>query len=200
MLYEVYRFLSKTHRFVLLVLAVVLIFGCNQKGDNETSKDSVKLDVPLNEVLPKITLILPEETDSDENPIEITVGSTYSGTGEYGIGGGETAKYQYTLFDQHTVEGNKYIYTVVSYNLGGSGTFYYLTAVDKKTLKSVHQVLLGDRVEIVRVNITVAVTGLVSVVYMNRESGTSMSEKPDKQIEKHFQITENQFHEKSVAK
>ena len=72
--------------------------------------DFVKLDEPLKDILPKITLIAPEEKNKDGNPLEVTVGSEFSGEGNYSIGGSETHKFQYTFLNQHAVEGNKYIY------------------------------------------------------------------------------------------
>ena len=93
--------------FLLLVVALVVGYKQNKSGD------FVKLDEPLKDILPKIMLIAPEEKNKDGNPLEITVGSEFSGEGNYSIGGSETHKFQYTFLNQHAVEGNKYIYAVV---------------------------------------------------------------------------------------
>jgi len=178
------RHILKTFIFILISCVVVLIYGCNQNR----SKDFIKLDAPLRDVLPKITLVVPEEESKDGKPLEITVGSTFGGEGEYTIGAGETHKFTYTFHKKHVIEVNKYIYAVVSYNWGGTGTFYYLTAVDKTTLKGNQQFLLGDRVKIKNLAMTKRPMGFVSLNYMGREPGTSMSEKPDKAIEQHFTI------------
>lgn len=174
----------KVFTLVLISLMIVLIYGCIQNR----SKDFIKLDAPLRDVLPKITLVVPEEESKDGKPLEITVGSTFSGEGEYTVGAGETHKFTYTFHKKHVLEVNKYIYAVVSYNWGGTGTFYYLTAVDKTTLKGNQQFLLGDRVKIKNLAMTKRPMGFVSLNYMGREPGTSMSEKPDKAIEQHFTI------------
>ncbi|MDE0315254.1 MAG: hypothetical protein OXM61_10160 [Candidatus Poribacteria bacterium] len=175
----------KVFTLVLISLMIVLIYGCIQNR----SKDFIKLDAPLRDVLPKITLVVPEEESKDGKPLEITVGSTFSGEGEYTVGAGETHKFTYTFYKKHVVEANKYIFVVVSYNWGGTGTFYYLTAVEKTTFKGAQAFLLGDRVEIKKVYMFKPYRGdYVTVNYKGRESGTSMSEKPDKAIEQHFTI------------
>ena len=74
------------------------------------------------------------------------------------------------------MEGNRYVFTVVSYNLGGSGTFYYLTAIDKSTLKSVSEVLLGDRVQISSLEVSKPKSDTVKITYKDRELGTAFTE------------------------
>ena len=169
---------------VIILLSLIVIYGCNQTQ----SEDFVKLDAPLEEVLPKLTLVTPDEVDENGKPTEFTVGDAYSGTEEFSLGNGESHKFQYNFFKQHVVEGNRYIFAVVSYNWGGSGTFYYLSAIDKTTLKNVHSVLLGDRIGISSVSLTDRHTDNVSIIYMDRESGTSMSENPDKRVNRGFSM------------
>ncbi|MDE0484078.1 MAG: hypothetical protein OXI67_15985 [Candidatus Poribacteria bacterium] len=182
--HQISRYFLKTFILILISYLIVLVYGCNQNR----SKDFIKLDASLRDVLPKITLIVPEEKGKDGKPLEITVGSTFSGEGEYTVGAGETQKFTYTFHKKHVLEGNKYIYAVVSYNWGGTGTFYYLTAINKITLKGDQEFLLGDRVRIKNLAMTKRPMGFVSLNYMGREPGTSMSEKPDKAIEQHFTI------------
>ncbi|MCY4402342.1 MAG: hypothetical protein OXD54_07195 [Candidatus Poribacteria bacterium] len=182
MLYQVSQqichILSKQHKYMLILLTIVLICGCNQRR----GEGFVKLDAPLRNVLSKIILVVPDQVNEKGEPIEITVGNAYSGKGEYYIGDNQTHEFQYTFHNKHVVEGNKNIYAVVSYNWGGSGTFYYLTAVNKTTLKGDKVLFLGDRVEIKKLSMSKRPMGFVSINYMGRESGTSMSEKPDKLI------------------
>ncbi len=182
----------KVFTLVLISLMIVLIYGCIQNR----SKDFIKLDAPLRDVLPKITLVVPEEESKDGKPLEITVGSTFSGEGEYTVGAGETHKFTYTFHKKHVVEANKYIFVVVSYNWGGTGTFYYLTAVEKTTFKGAQAFLLGDRVKIKNVAKFKPFGGdAVTINYEGRESGTSMSGKPDKLIEKYFSMERGQLEE-----
>lgn len=190
-LYQRFQKFSKVSAYLLILCAVSLILGCHQNR----SKGFVKLDVPLKEVLPKVTLVVPEEEDENGQPIEIIVGDAFSGKGEYSIGNGETHEFQYNFYKQHVAEGPRYIFAVVSYNWGGSGTFYYLTAIDKTTLKGDKEYLLGDRIEIKKLTIAKrpVTSDIVSMTYMVRESGTSMSEKPDKLIETDFMLLDGKL-------
>ena len=174
--------LLTTLGLLLVLFAAVLISSCNQNPEG----DSVKLDAALEDVLPKIVLVVPDEQDKDGKPLEITVGGNFKGKAEYLISGGETHGLEYRLLNEHVVEGNKFVFTVVSYNLGGSGTFYYLTAIDKSTLKSVDEVLLGDRVKISSLALETPKTDTVTINYIDRESGTAFTESPDKNETKHF--------------
>ncbi len=183
--HQISRNILKTFILILISCVVVLIYGCDQNR----GRNFVKLNAPLRDVLSKITLVVPEEKGKGGKPLEITVGSRFSGEGEYTVGAGEAHKFTYTFHKKHVVEANEYIYAVVSYNWGGTGTFYYLMAVEKTTLKGVQSFLLGDRVEIKNVSMFKPYRGdYVTVNYKGRESGTSMSEKPDKAIEQHFTI------------
>ena len=198
--HQIFRNSLKIHQLLLILLAVVIIFGCNQNRDKETTKDSDKTDgdTSLEDVLPKITLIAPGDyQNKDGQPLEIVVGNAYSGNGEYLLEEGETHGFSYTFFKQHAVEGKKFIFTVAAYNWGGSGTFHYLTAVDKTTLKSVSQVLLGDRVKVESIALTAPNTDTVSINYMDRETGTDMASDPDKAIEKHFKMDREELKEVS---
>ncbi len=198
MAHQIFRNSLKMHQLLLILLAVVVIFGCNQNRDKETTKDSDKTDgdTSLEDVLPKITLIAPEDyQNKDGQPLEIVVGNAYSGKGEYLLEEGETHGFSYTFFKQHAVEGEKYIFAVAAYNWGGSGTFHYLTTVDKTTLKSVNEVLLGDRVKVESIALTAPNTDTVSINYMDRETGTAMASDPDRAIEKHFKMDQGQLEE-----
>lgn len=185
------EYFTMAYKCLSILFAVSLIFGCNPNH----SGDFVKLDAPLKEVLPKLTLEVPEEEDENGEPIVITVGDAFSGKGEYSIGNGETHEFQYNFFKQHVAEGHSYIFAVVSYNWGGSGTFYYLTAIDKTTLKGDKEYLLGDRVEIKKLATAKrpVTSDIVSMTYMDRDSETSMSEKPDKLIEYDFIIKDGEL-------
>ena len=200
MLHQIFRNNLKIHQLLLILLAVVVIFGCNQNPDKKPMKDSDKTDgdTSLEDVLPKITLIAPEDyQDKNGQPLEIIVGKTYNGNGEYLVKEGETHGFSYTFFKQHVVEGKKFIFAVAAYNWGGSGTFHYLTAVDKTTLKSVSQVFLGDRVKIEQVALTAPSTDTVSINYMDKEFGTAFTDTPDKAVEKHFKMDQKELKEVS---
>lgn len=190
-LHKSLHILSKTCNILPILIAVSILLGCNQTK----SGDFIQLDAPLKDVLPKITIVVPEQTDKNGDPLEITVGNLYSGKAEYSIGNGETKEFQYHFYKQHVVESNQYIFAIVSYNWGGSGTFYYLCSIDKTTLEGDKEFLLGDRVEINKLALKkLPVTSdIVTLNYMERESGTNMSEKPDKLIEQDFTILQGKL-------
>ncbi len=183
--YKVFRKFLKAHSLGLILLVAVLICSCNQKR----GEDFVKLDGTLEEVLPKITLIVPIDDVEHEIPYEIPVGNSYNGRGQYSINHGDPHRFQYTFHKEHVVEGNKYIFAVVSYNWSGTGTFYYLTAIDKVKLKSVDEVILGDRVEIEKLSLEMPNSDTVTINYIDRKQGTPMTEKPDNPVEKHYGVS-----------
>ena len=181
---------------LLILFTAALILSCNQNP----SKDFVKLDAPLKKVLPKITVFFPEQQDKDGKALEITVGETFKGKSEYLISDGETHDLEYSLLNEHVVEGNRYLFTVLSYNHGGSGTFYYLTAIDKSTLKSVSEVLIGDRVQISSLSLEMPRTDTVTIKYLDRELGTAFIEKPDKNETKHFGMEQSKLSQYWIKK
>ena len=183
------------YKILLVFFFAVMICSCNQNPG-----DFVKLDASLEEVLPRITVIVPEEQDKDGKALEITVGETFKGIAEYLLSDGETHQLDYSVLNQHAIEGNRYIYTVATYNLGGSGTFYYLTAIDKSTLKSVSEVLLGDRVQITSLELSMPRSDTVKITYKDRELRTAFTEKPDKDVSKHFHIEQSKLTQVLVEK
>ena len=172
---------------LIFLLTCLLIWGCNQK------KEFIELDAPLEDIIPKIILITPEKNDHTGKKIEITVGETFSGEGEYAISGIESHKFTYKLYNQYVVEGNKYIYVIASYNWGGSGTFYYMTAVDKTTLKSVDEIFLGDRIEVNAFELTTPNSDAVSLTYMVRSSGVPMAAPANKKVEMQYKMSQSKL-------
>lgn len=162
-------------------------WGCNQ------NKEYIKLDAPLENIIPKIRLIAPNVRDHTGNKIEITVGESYSGEGEYAISGIESQNFTYKLHNQYVVEGNKYIYVIASYNWGGSGTFYYMTAVDKTTLKSVDEIFLGDRIKVNAFKLTSTWSDAVSLTYMIRSSSVPMAAPRNKKVEIHYKMSQSKL-------
>ncbi len=192
-----FHLLLISRKLIPILLFIFFICGCNQKR----GEDFVKLETPLEEALPKITLTVPDiEDNNNDEPIEITVGNSFEGIEEYSIHGDETQKIHYTYHKLHTIEGNKYIFSVVSYNFGGTGTFYYLTAVDKTMLKSVDEVLLGDRIIINKVKLDMPNSDTVTISYTDRKLGTAMTEKPDNPVEKHFGMDKEKFSQYWIEK
>ncbi len=169
----------KNYKVLLVTFFAVMISSCNYSGYfRKTTKDFVKLDAPLENVLPKITVIVPEHQGKDGKALEVIVGETFKGKAEY-KSNGETHELEYAMLNQHAVEGNKYIITVLSYNFGGTGRFYYLTGIDKTTLKSVYEVFLGDRVRIMSLKLRGTKKDTVDINYMDRKQRRAFSENPN---------------------
>ncbi|MYF98314.1 hypothetical protein F4212_04150 [Candidatus Poribacteria bacterium] len=158
------------YKVLLVFFFAVMISSC-------ATKNFIKLDAPLEEVLPEITVIVPEQHDKDGKALEVIMGKTLKGKAEY-LSDGETHELEYALLNERVVEGNKYIITVVSYNFGGDGTFYYLTGIDKSTLKSVSELFLGDRVSIISLISRGTENDTVDIRYMDREQRKAFSENP----------------------
>lgn len=161
------------YKVLLVFFFAVMLSSC-------AAKNFVKLDAPLAEVLPRITVIVPERQDKDGKPLEVIIGKTLKGKVEY-LSDGETHELEYALLNEHVVEGKKYIVTVVSYNFGGEGRFYYLTGIDKSTLRSDGEVLLGDlgdRVKIISLISRGTEKDTVDIRYTNREQRKAFAENP----------------------
>ena len=152
----------------------------------------VKLEMPLEEVLTKITFSITwlSGDGSDEVIFEgegITRDSDYIHLRKRE---GEWYSY-YTLLTQHAVEGNRYIFVPLAQSGGGSGVFWELNVVDKKTLRTVGEVGLGDRARIEKVALAVPDSDTISITYIRREviKGKPTHD-PNKAITKHFRMIE----------
>lgn len=181
-------------KLALIPLVFVLISSCNKNRGNDVSQEFVKLDAPLEEVLSKITLLIPSSENENGQRVEMTVGSTYTGKYVPPNPLGESDRIRYDFLKQHAVEGNRYIFVVVAYNTGGSGVFYYITAVDKSTLKSVDEIFLDDQPKIEQVVLTTPRTDTVSVTYIER---LGAKHDPINTRQKHFVINQGQLQEVS---
>ena len=170
----------------LLLLSCSLITLCIFSYAKDTK--FIKLDSPVEDVLSQVTITVPgSKANAKGDPIEIKVGNKknqyneqkdkyyykhfYEGKSEYYIGNNETHAFTYFVHYPYAVETNRYICVPVGYAWGGSGTFYYLTAIDKKTLKSVDQDFLGDRVRVGSSNVIDPKTDTISITYIEREAG-----------------------------
>lgn len=178
---------KKVISYSIFIITGLMIWGCNQ------NKEFIKLDAPLEDILPKIILISPENHDNAGKKIEIIVGEKFSGEGEYAVSGIESHKFTYKLHSPHIVEGNRYIFGIVSYNWGGSGNFFYMTAVDKSTLKSVDEVLLGDRIVVNGFKLTTPRSDEISLTYMVRSSGAAMTAAPNKKVEMQYKMSQSKL-------
>ena len=113
---------------------------------------------------------------------------------------GRTYYENYTLLTQHAVEGNRYIFVPLAQWGDGSGVFLDLNVVDKKTLRTVDEVALGDRTDIRDVVLADAHSETVIITYIKREvkgieDGYKVIYDPKKAIKRHFRMIQGTLQE-----
>ena len=174
----------------------------------ESVEGFVKLDLPLEKMLSKITFIVTDPSgDSNEEVVFEGEGVTHHAdrtvlTQKFEEDGRTYYTY-YILLPQYAVEGNRYIFVPLADSGGGSGVFWDLNVVDKKTLKSVDEVGLGDRTDIREVILADADGDTVSITYIEREvRGIEEDYKvvydPNKAIKKHFRMIQGTLQEVEI--
>ena len=115
----------------------------------ESAEDFVKLGMPLEEALTKTTFVV-EWLSGDGSTEVIFQGENVIRTPDYiklpsdNNKDGRTDSY-YKILSKYAVETNRYIFVPLDRWGGGSGIFRSLHAVDKKTLRTVEAIALGDR-------------------------------------------------------
>ena len=171
----------------------------------ESVEGFVKLDLPLEKMLSKITFIVTDPSgDSNEEVVFEGEGVTHHAdrtvlTQKFEEDGLTYYTY-YILLPQYAVEGNRYIFVPLADSGGGSGVFWDLNVVDKKTLRTVDEVGLGDRTKIKEVTLAVPGSDVVSIVYIEREitEDSRVVYDPDKSVEKHFKMVQGVLQEMKV--
>lgn len=163
--------------------------------------------IRLEEVLTKITFIVTwlSGEGSDEVIFEGEGVTRYPDrmvlTQEVEVYGRTRTYYEnYTLLTQHAVEGNRYIFVPLAQWGGGSGVFLDLNVVDKKTLRTVDEVALGDRTEVRNVVLADAHREIVTITYIKREvkgieDGYKVVYDPKKAIKRHFRMIQGTLQE-----
>ena len=190
---------------IFCVVTCVMLFALSQQvvyaqqvpvagSKIESVEGFVKLGMPLEEALTKITFIVTWSSgDGNDEVIFEGEGVTHYPdrivlTEKHEIYG-RTSYSSYTIYPQHTVESHRYIFVLLADWGGGSGVFLDLNVVDKKTLKSVEDVSLGDRSRIAEIALADAQSDTVSITYIRREvkEGEPLHD-PKKAIKKHFRM------------
>ena len=164
-----------------------------QNRRKESAEGFVKLGMPLEEALTKITFVVIwlSGDGSDEIVFEgegVTRQKDYIELGEHG-------KSWYRLLSKYAVESNQYIFVPVAEWGGGSGVFYRLHVVDKKTLRTVDRVGLRDRTRIEGITLAVPNSDIVSITYIDREVKGDLIYDPDKAAKRHFRMIEGRLQE-----
>ena len=169
--------------------------------DEADTEDFVKLDMPLEKMLTKITFTVTDLSgDSNEEVVFEGEGVTCHPDRMVLTQNFEENEHAYyILLPQYAVEGNRYIFVPLAQSGGGSGVFWDLNVVDKKTLRSVDDVGLGDRAAVKEVILADVDSDTVSITYINREvRDLKVVYDPDKAIKKHFRMIQGTLQEVEV--
>lgn len=162
----------------------------------ESAEGFIELGMPLEEAFTKITFsvrwlsgegsdeVIFEGKGVTRYPNRIELIQEFE---EYG----RTYYDNYTLLTRHAVEGNRYIFVPLAQWGGGSGVFWDLNVIDKKTLRTVDEIGLGDRASVRGVVLADADSDTVSITSIRREviKGKPAHD-PKKAITKHFRMIE----------
>ena len=174
------------------------------RKDEVDTEDFVKLDMPLEKMLTKITFTVTHLSgDSNEEVVFEGEGLTrYPDrmvlTQKFEENGRTYYPY-YVLLPQYAVEGNQYIFVPLAQSGGGTGVFWNLNVVDKKTLRSVDDVGLGDRADVKEVILANADSDTVSITYIKREvRDRKVVYDSDKAIKKHFRMIQGTLQEVEI--
>lgn len=172
-------------------------------SEGESDEDFVELGMPLEEALTKITFSVPSLASGDLVGAIVFEGEGVTRKKDYikltiyrEDWSPEGVPYKrwsgfYMLLSEYAVESNRYIFVPLAQNGGGSGVFLALNVVDKKTLKSVDSVGLGDRARFKEIILADAASNTVSISYIRREVRKGeITHDPDKTIQKHFRMIE----------
>ena len=167
----------------------------------ESAEGFVKLEMPLEEALTKITFVVTwlSGEGSDEVIFEGEGVTHYPDrivlTEKHEIYG-RTSYSSYTILPQDTIESNRYIFVPLADWGGGSGVFWDLNVVDKKTFRTVDSVGLGDRARIEEIALADPASDTVSVTSIRREVNKGKpTHDPKKAITKHFRVIEGKLRE-----
>lgn len=187
----------KIHKMLYLATILLLFVFASCKNNN--------IDKPLMEILKDVTLVVPDmKVNEKGKPIKFVVGDEvtqknqvnfYHGVGNYYIENIGTLEFNYRLAYEQAIEVEDYIFVPVEYYWGGPNTFHYLTAIEKKSLKSVDDFLLGNRLTILNVNLSRSRNNIVSIKFRQNSVRSEEDYNPNKVIEKRFTLEYKQLKE-----
>ena len=177
---------------LMLALSQQVVHAQQLQVKEESTEEFVKLEMPLEEALTQITFIVTwlSGDGSDEvifqgegiirTPDYIELRSDEDEHGRYSY---------YRILPKYAVEGSRYIFLPLVEGGGGSGAFWHLHVVDKKTLRTVGDVGLGDRAKIEKIALAVPDSDTVSITYIKREViKGKVAYDPKKAIKRHFRM------------
>ena len=198
---------------IFYIITCLLIFALSQQvvyaqqppatePTEESAEGFIKLGMPLEEALTKITFMIPNVKSGELEGKIVFEGKNVTREKDYirlrmsHDLGHRVAYSSYTLLSKYAIESNRYIFVPLAYWGGGSGVFLYLNVVDKKTLRTVDSVGLGDRSRIEGIALADAHSDTVTITYIRREvKKGEPAHDSKKAIKKHFRMIEGTLQE-----
>ena len=204
---------------IFCIIICLLLFALSQEAvyaqqpsvtepTEESVEGFVKLEMPLEEAFTKITFMYPSLKSGDLIGAIVFEGEGVTREKDYiklkeyrkawtreGVSYNRLSSF-YILLSKYAVEGNRYIFVPLGVNGGGSGTFWDLNVVDKKTLRTVEAGSLGDRSRIKEIALADAHSDTVTITYIRREviKGKPAHD-PKNAITKHYRMIEGTLRE-----
>ncbi|MCG9130471.1 hypothetical protein J5I95_02215, partial [Candidatus Poribacteria bacterium] len=164
----------------------------------ESAEDFVKLEMPLEEALTKITFVVTWLSGEGSDEV-IFEGESVIHTPDYiklpsdNNNDGRTDSY-YKILSKYAVETNRYIFVPLDEWGGGSGIFRSLHAVDKKTLRTVEEIALGGRSGIWGLTAADPATNTISITYVREEDWRgNFTDSRDKAIKGHLRMIDGKL-------
>ncbi len=169
--------------YILFLFITLYLLSCSKRVD------FIKLNAPMKSILPQATLTVPEVKATEQgHPVQFVVGigkkqyqaGIYYGQTWYKNSGGVPHIVNYLVHFSDAVQTDRYIFVPVGYSLGGTGVFYYLTAIDKRNLIGMNSAYIGDRVKIINVKVIDTGSDAVSITYTERNTYPSVNKRVKK--------------------
>lgn len=156
--------------------AIMAICGCSQSRDSQSHNwDQITFMVThLSGDSKKPIVFKGNNVTYHENYIQLT-----EGEGRYAE--------EYLIMPQHAVEDKRYIYVPFAESGAGTGIFYELQVIDKKTMMTTDYAILGDRVKIR--NISIGKDKKIAVEYQER----SLFGEPANIVTNHYEMHEGKI-------
>ena len=168
------------------------------KLKKESAEDFVKLGMPLEEALTKITFIVTWLSGDGSTEVNFQ-GENVIRTPDYiklpsdNNKDGRTDSY-YKILSKYAVETNRYIFVPLDRWGGGSEIFRSLHAVDKKTLRTVLDTTLGPRSGIWGLTAADPATNTIAMTYIREEDWRgNLEDSIDKAITGHLRMIDGKL-------
>ena len=183
---------------LILALSQQVVYAQQPQVKEESAEDFVKLEMPLEEALTKITFVV-EWLSGDGSTEVIFQGENVIRTPDYiefrRPYENDSSRYSsYKILTKYAAETNRYIFVPLDDWGGGSGIFRRLHVVDKKTLRTVEEIALGDRSGIWGLTVADPSTNTISITYIREEDWRgNLTDSLDKAIKGHLRMIDGKL-------